>query len=447
MPTETMDALAGETRRQFFRRCPVALGGLALANLLAGDGLAAASARPSGGDGLNGLHHVPKVKRVIYLFMAGGPSQFELFESKPELQKLHDQPIPESFVKGRRFAFMDTFSKERPKLLGTKRKFKPVGDAGLQVSELLPHFRHIANEVAFVRTVGTDIFNHAPAKLFVNTGSAQAGRPSMGSWLSYGIGSESRDLPAFVVLQSGGRGPRGGAPLWGSGFLPTAHQGVPFRSLGDPIVSLSSPPGIDRAIQGDTVEAVADLNRMRQSATGDAEITTRIKAYEMAYRMQSSAPELIDLGRETRETLDLYGATPGKASFANNCLLARRLVERGVRFVQLYHTDWDHHGDTVNHLGAPLEKVCGGHAGHLGRRVRAHPHGRGPRAGGPQPPYRRVPHVVRGGRGETGHRAWPDGRVRVWSSLRQGPCPRCAGNCVAPLRHRPQETHLPVPGA
>ena len=358
MPTETKDALAGETRRHFFRRCPVALGGLALANLLAGDGLAAASVRPSGGDGLNGLHHVPKVKRVIYLFMAGGPSQFELFESKPELQKLHDQPIPESFVKGRRFAFMDTFSKERPKLLGTKRKFKPVGDAGLQVSELLPHFRHIANEVAFVRTVGTDIFNHAPAKLFVNTGSAQAGRPSMGSWLSYGIGSESRDLPAFVVLQSGGRGPRGGAPLWGSGFLPTAHQGVPFRSLGDPIVSLSSPPGIDRAIQGDTVEAVADLNRMRQSATGDAEITTRIKAYEMAYRMQSSAPELIDLGRETRETLDLYGATPGKASFANNCLLARRLVERGVRFVQLYHTDWDHHGDTVNHLGAPLEKVC-----------------------------------------------------------------------------------------
>jgi len=358
MRTARMESLATETRRHFFQRCPAGLGGLALANLMAGDGLASDAASLSRGGVINGLHHHPRVKRVIYLFMAGGPSQFELFESKPELQKHHEQPIPESFVKGRRFAFMDTFSKERPKLLGTKRKFQPVGDAGLQVSELLPHFRLIANEVSFVRTVATDIINHAPAKLFANTGSAQAGRPSLGSWLSYGIGSESRDLPAFVVLQSGGRGPRGGAPLWGSGFLPSAHQGVPFRSMGDPIVSLSNPPGIDRNIQKDTVEAVADLNRMRQNATGDPEIATRIKAYEMAYRMQSSAPELIDLAREGRETLDLYGATPGKPSFANNCLLARRMIERGVRFVQLYHTDWDHHGDNNNHLGAPLEKVC-----------------------------------------------------------------------------------------
>lgn len=352
------ELLAGITRRHFFRQSPVALGGVALANLLLKDGTASGAVTTARGSALNGLHHRPRAKRVIYLFMAGGPSQFELFEPKPELQKFHDQPIPESFVKGRRFAFMDTFAKERPKLLGTKRKFSPVGDAGLQVSELLPHFKHIANEVAFVRTAATDVFNHAPAKLFVNTGSAQAGRPSMGSWLSYGIGSEASDLPAFVVLQSGGRGPRGGAPLWGSGFLPTAHQGVPFRSQGDPIVNLSSPPGIERQVQRDTVEAVSDLNRMRQEATGDAEITTRIKAYEMAYRMQSSAPELIDLGRESKETLDLYGATPGKPSFANNCLLARRLIERGTRFVQLYHTDWDHHGDTVNHLGAPLEKVC-----------------------------------------------------------------------------------------
>ena len=358
MHPNEMNALATETRRHFFRRCPVSLGGIALANLLGRDGLATGSTRVSTGDALCGLHHTPKAKRVIYLFMAGGPSQFELFEPKPELQKLHDQPIPESFVKGKRFAFMDTFSKERPKQLGTKRKFAPVGDAGLQVSELLPHFKYIANDVAFVRTVATDIFNHAPAKLFVNTGSAQSGRPSLGSWLSYGIGSESKDLPAFVVLQSGGRGPRGGAPLWGSGFLPTAHQGVPFRSMGDPIVSLSSPPGIDQQIQGETVEALADLNRLHQQSTGDSEITTRIKAYEMAYRMQSSAPELIDLKRESKETLDLYGATPGKPSFANNCVLARRMIERGVRFVQLYHTDWDHHGDTVNHLGGPLEKVC-----------------------------------------------------------------------------------------
>jgi len=351
-------ALAAETRRHFFRRCPVSLGGVALASLMGGEGGAADATRLVRGEAVNGLHHAPRAKRVIYLFMAGGPSQFELYEPKAELQKYHGQPIPESFVKGRRFAFMDTFSKERPKLLGTQRKFSPVGDAGLQVSELLPHFKQIAGHVALVRTVATDVFNHAPAKIFVNTGSPQAGRPSMGSWLTYGLGSESRDLPAFVVLQSGGRGPRGGAPLWGSGFLPTSHQGVPLRSQGDPIVSLTSPAGIDSTLQGDTVEAVADLNRLRQGATGDAEIATRIKAYEMAYRMQSSAPELIDLGRESKETIDLYGATPGKPSFANNCLLARRMVERGVRCVQLYHTDWDHHGDTVNHLGAPLEKVC-----------------------------------------------------------------------------------------
>jgi hypothetical protein len=352
-----IDPLLALTRRHFFRDCGVGLGAIALGSLLAQDG------RGDPGPSPNPLapkkpHFEPKAKAVIYLFMAGGPSQFELFEHKPELQRLHGQPIPDSFIKGRRFAFMNTFAKETPKLLGTKHAFAPCGSSGLTVSDLFPHFPKVVDEVAFVRTVATDVFNHAPAKLFVNTGSPQYGRPSMGAWVTYGIGSESQSLPGFVVLQSGPRGPRGGTHLWGSGFLPTTYQGVPFRSGGDPIVNLGRPTGVTADRQRDTVDAVRDLNRLRLDETGDAEIATRIAAYEMAYRMQTSAPELIDLSKETRETLELYGAEPGKASYANNCLLARRLVERGVRFVQLYHTDWDHHGDANLHLGEPLEKTC-----------------------------------------------------------------------------------------
>jgi hypothetical protein len=350
-----------QTRRHFFRDCGVGLGAAALGSLLGSDGLAAgppAARAPANPLAPKKPQFAAKAKAVIFLFMAGGPSQFELFEPKPQLQKYHGKPIPDSFVKGRRFAFMNTFAKETPKLLGTGRKFTRGGRSGLHVSELLPHFAKVADEVAFVRTVATDVFNHAPAKLFVNTGSPQFGRPSLGSWLTYGLGSAAHDLPGFVVLQSGPRGPRGGAALWGSGFLPTAFQGVPFRSGGDPIVNLSSPTGVTAARQLDTLEAVRDLNKLRLDATGDREIATRIAAYEMAYRMQTSAPELIDLAKESKQTLELYGAEPGKPSFANNCLLARRLVERGVRFVQLYHTDWDHHGDANLHLGEPLEKTC-----------------------------------------------------------------------------------------
>jgi hypothetical protein len=356
-----IDPLLAVTRRHFFRDCGIGLGAVALGSLLARDGLAVAPPRaalPANPLAPKNPHFAAKAKSVIFLFMAGGPSQFELFEPKPQLQKYHGKPIPASFLAGRRFAFMKTFAKETPRLLGTSRKFTRCGDHGLSVSDLFPHFAKIVDEVAFLRTVATDVFNHAPAKLFLNTGTAQFGRPSMGSWLSYGLGSESQDLPGFVVLQSGPRGPRGGASLWGSGFLPTTYQGVPFRSSGDPIVNLSSPPGITRDRQQDTIEAVRDLNKLRLEATGDREIATRIAAYEMAYRMQTSAPELIDLAKESKETLALYGAVPGKPSFASNCLLARRLVERGVRFVQLYHTDWDHHGDANLHLGAPLEKTC-----------------------------------------------------------------------------------------
>src|SRR5262249_31642948 len=213
-------------------------------------------------------------------------------------------------------------------------------------------------ELCFLRAVQTNVFNHAPAKVFLNTGSPQFGRPSMGAWVTYGLGSESRDLPGFVVLFSGPRGPRGGAPCWASGFLPTAYLRVPLRSAGEPIVNLTSPPGVKRERQQQVIDAVRDLNAQRLEETGDGEIATRIAAYEMAFRMQVSAPALIDLKSETRQTLELYGAEPGRASFANNCLLARRLVERGVRFVQLYHTDWDHHGEGVNNLDKGLDRVC-----------------------------------------------------------------------------------------
>jgi len=353
--------LLHQTRRHFFRDCGVGLGSAALASLLVDDAARAGglTAAPSS-DPLapRAGHHRGRAKRVIYLFMAGGPSQLELFDYKPRLQGLSGQPVPESFVAGRRFAFMDSFTKDRPKLLGTSRKFARHGDSGSWVSELLPHFAGVVDDVAVVRSVATDVFNHAPAKLFANTGSTQFGRPSMGSWVTYGIGSESRDLPGFVVLQSGPRGPRGGSVNWGSGFLPTAYQGVPLRSGGDPILNLSSPPGVSEATQRRAVDSVAALNRERLEATGDPEIATRISAYEMAFRMQTSAPELIDLSGESRATLALYGAEPDVPSFANNCLLARRLVERGVRFVQLYHTEWDHHGGPGQTLNRDLDKVC-----------------------------------------------------------------------------------------
>jgi hypothetical protein len=337
--------LRDQTRRHFFSRCGLGLGKLGLLSLMAGDDLFAKS-KPT--------HFPPKAKSVIYLFMAGAPSQFELFDFKPELQKYHNQPVPDALMAGKRFAFMDTFAKERPKLLGTTRKFKQYGQSGAWFSELLPNMSGIADEITFVKGLAAENFNHGPAKCFINTGSTRFGRPSMGSWITYGIGSESSDLPGFVVLQSGPRGPRGGAALWSGGFLPTEYQGVPFRSGGDPILDLSRPAGISPETQKETISTIRDLNLARMAETGDPEIATRVASYEMAYRMQTSGPELIDFSKESKQTLELYGAEPGKSSFANNCLLARRLVERGARFVQLYHTDWDHHAD----LGQPLEQVA-----------------------------------------------------------------------------------------
>lgn len=345
------------TRRHFFGRFGLGLGSIALGSLLA-ERKSTSAPTPALPNPLAPKlsHFGGTAKNVIYLFMAGGPSQLELFDFKPKLIELNGQPIPDSFIEGKRFAFMG--SSHGTKLLGTRRAFKRHGQSGAWVSELFPHTATIVDDISLMPACRATLFNHAPAKLFMNTGSGQFGRPSMGAWITYGIGSEASDLPGFVVLLSGPRGPRGGAVNWGSGFLPTTYQGVPFRSGGDPILDLSSPKGIDAAKQRETLDAIRDLNLARLVETGDPEISTRIASYEMAYRMQSSAPELIDLAGESEATLRLYGVDKDKPSFARNCLLARRLVERGVRFVQLYHTNWDSHGGPGENLQGDFEKVC-----------------------------------------------------------------------------------------
>jgi hypothetical protein len=300
-------------------------------------------------------HFPPRAKNVIYLFMAGAPSQFEMFDYKPELQRRDGETAPDSFFpKDKSFAFIG----KGAKLLGTRRQFSRHGQCGVEISELLPQTAKMADELCWIKGMKTDVFNHGPAKLFMNTGFQAPGRPSFGSWVMYGIGSEANDLPGFVVLQSGPRGPRAGNSLWSSGFLPTDLQGVPFRGSGDAILNLRSPEGLSDARQRQFVELTTQLNEQRLQVTGDPEIATRISAYEMAFRMQTSAPELVDLAREPGHVLASYGAEPGQNSFANNCLLARRLVERGVRFVQLYHTDWDDHGGPNDNLGEPLARRC-----------------------------------------------------------------------------------------
>ena len=349
------ESLAASTRRHFFSQCSLGLGSVALASLLGEQGLHAA---PSPSDPLapQRPHFPPRIKNVIYLFMAGGPSQLELFDHKPKLVELNGQEIPQSYIEGKRFAFMN--SSHGIKLLGTRREFRQHGQSGTWVSDLLPHMSAMADYITVVRSCSTNLFNHAPAKLFMNTGSGQFGRPSMGAWVTYGLGSESRDLPGFVVLLSGPRGPRGGAANWSSGFLPTSYQGVPLRGQGEPILDLTRPASISAEDQRHTIDVIRNLNLGRLVETGDAEIQTRINAYEMAYRMQTSAPELIDIRGESQSTLNLYGVDPAQPSFARNCLLARRLVERGVRFVQLYHTNWDSHGGPGETLEDDFPKRC-----------------------------------------------------------------------------------------
>lgn len=349
--TQPMNLLE-QTRRQFFGTSTFGIGTIALANLLGTD-------KVSGNEDSSSPFSpkppkfLPKAKRVIYLFMAGGPSQLEMFDYKPILKKYHGKSPSKEMLAGKRFAFL----KGNEKLLGPTRSFRRVGACGREVVDLLPHHEKIVDDLCFIKTLKTDVFNHGPAKIFMNTGSAQTGRPSMGSWLSYGIGSESNSLPGFVVLQSGPRGPRNGAQLWSSGFLPSTYQGVPFRKGSTPILNLNTPQGIGgNDGQEKFIEAVGDLNRLKYEAVQDPEIKTRISAYEMAFRMQTSAPELMNISDESQETLDLYGVKPGETSYAANCLLARRLIERDVRFVQLYHTNWDHHGGGGENLKTDLPK-------------------------------------------------------------------------------------------
>jgi len=339
--TAARRALQAVTRRHFFRRSGLGIGSLALLSLLDDDRLLADTAAPGPHpSGVKPPHFAPRAKSIIFLFMAGAPSQLDLLDPKPRLQQHDGEPIPEEIVKGERFAFIQG----TPRLLGSPYAFETVGEAGIEVSELLPHFKGIVDDVAVVRSVHTTQFNHAPGQIFMNTGHQVMGRPSMGAWLTYGLGSENRDLPGFVVLISGENNPDGGKSCWGSGFLPTVYQGVELRNAGDPVLFLSDPPGITTEARRDSLDVLRALNQRRFEETGDPEITTRIGAYELAYRMQSSVPELADITGEPASIHEMYGTEPGRVSFANNCLLARRLVERGVRFVQLYHRGWDHHG-------------------------------------------------------------------------------------------------------
>jgi hypothetical protein len=348
--------LKEQTRRHFFRDCGVGVGKIALATLL-GQSLAG----PAQGDQKSAAsvkvqppHFAPKVKRVIFLFMAGAPSQLEMFDHKPLLSKLEGKPIPPSVIQGQRYAFIQPDAA----VLGPRFRFQKHGQSGAELSEVLPYLAQVADDLAIVKSVHTDLFNHSPAQLFVNTGSGIPGRPSMGAWLSYGLGSEADDLPAFVVLKSGGS-LSGGAAMWSSGFLPSTHQGVPFREEGDPILHVSNPPGIDMKAQRDTLDLIRALNRERLETVGDPEIAAKIESYEMAFRMQSRAPELMDFSQETQATLELYGAKPGdgKSAFANNCLLARRLAERGVRFIQVYHAGWDHHSNVEGGVKAQCRQT------------------------------------------------------------------------------------------
>ena len=334
------------SRRWFLRDCGVGLAGIAASSMLASEAMAAPTpARPLQP---KAPHYPAKAKRVIYMFQAGAPSQLELFDAKPELAKRNGQLPPADLLKGYRAAFINPNSA----LLGPKFKFAKHGKCEMELSEVLPHTAKIADDLCLIRTLNTEAVNHAPAQIMMNSGSQQFGRPSFGSWTLYGLGSESADLPGFVVLTSA-KGTSGGASNYGSGFLPTAYGGIPFRSAGDPVLYLSNPTGVDQETQRASLDTLTQLNQLSANAVGDPEIAARIQSYEMAYRLQTSAPELMDLSKEPKTILDLYGIKdPKEASYARNCLLARRLIERGVRFVQLFHEVWDQHGNLTGGVKA-----------------------------------------------------------------------------------------------
>jgi hypothetical protein len=331
------------TRRWFFRQCGVGLGSVALASLLGTENaIGAAAPRASNPLAPKQPPFRPKAKRVIYLFMGGAPSQLDLFDYKPSLAKYNGKPVPEEVVMGQKYAFI----KPDAALYASEFKFSKQGRCGAELSEALPHLAEVADDIAIVKSMTTDAFNHAPAQVLMQTGSTQFGRPCFGSWVLYGLGSEAQNLPGFVVMNSA-NGLSGGGALFGSGFLPTFYQGVQFRKTGDPVLYLSNPAGISDKMQRRTLDLIKEINEKHLGVVGDPEIATRINSFEMASRMQSSAPELMDITKESPETLKMYGVEPGKPSFAMNCLLARRLIERGVRFIQLFHEGWDHHSEVV----------------------------------------------------------------------------------------------------
>jgi hypothetical protein len=343
------------TRRHFFKECQVGVGAMALASLLARDGRGQSPGEPLNPLAARPPRFAPRAKAIIYLHMSGSPPQQDLFDWKPKLVELNLQPCPDELVKNQQFAFI----KGHPKLLGTPHKFRQYGPSGAWISDLLPNIAGIADEITIVKSMVTDQFNHAPAELLLHTGTARAGGASIGSWITYGLGSENQDLPGFVVLLSGGTDPSGGKSVWGSGFLPSLYQGVQCRSEGEPILYVSDPKGMSRPLRRRSLDALRGLNEIELQAFHDPETLSRIAQYELAYRMQISVPDVMDISREPKSIVEAYGAQPGGGSFANNCLLARRLVERGVRYVQLFDWGWDMHGTAAdNDLVTGLPKKC-----------------------------------------------------------------------------------------
>jgi len=342
---DRLKRLEEQTRRHFIKNCSLGLGGLALSSLFAGCGSSLSNKNQVSGlienpNGPKAPHYPGKVKNVIYIHMAGAPSQLELFEHKPELIKLNGQLCPPSLMEGKRFAFIRGI----PKMLGPQAEFKQRGDSGAWISNYLPHLSTIADELTFLKAVHTDQFNHAPAQLLMHTGSPRLGRPSMGSWVTYGLGSENSNLPGFVVLTSGGNNPDAGKSVWGSGFLPSVYQGIQCRSDGDPVLFINNPEHIDREHRKASIEAINEINKLSYDEFKDPEILTRISQYELAFKMQATVPEVMNIAGEPAYIHKMYGSDPNKSIFANNALLARKLVEKGVRYIQLFDWGWDTHG-------------------------------------------------------------------------------------------------------
>jgi len=343
------------TRRHFLQNCGVGLGMGALAQLMSPDAFGLSA--PQNPLLPRAPHFAPKAKRVIYLHLTGSPPHLDMWDYKPELGKRTDQDCPDEFVKGKKFAF----TSGTPKLMGSPRKFAQYGKSGMWMSDAIPHLHEVADDLCVINSMHTTQFNHAPAELFVHTGFQQPGRPSFGAWTTYGLGSENQDLPGYVVLISSGTQPNGGKNSYSAGFIPSVYQGVQCRSKGDPVLYVSDPPGMTRGLRRSSLDALRDLNNQAAQKFAHPETLTRIAQYELAYRMQASVPEVMDIKKESKATLESYGAVPGESSFANNCLLARRLAEKDVRFIQLFDWGWDFHGtreDTSINKSGGLVKKC-----------------------------------------------------------------------------------------